>query len=218
MCEGAALEPAGGILHNQAMPPRIFPAALPERIASNPLREGEARVYRSLAGRLGPDHAVFHALRWRDGVPGGGEREAGFVVAHPRQGVLVLEVRAGEAGRDGLSGAWHSVDGHGGMHPMDDPFARARDNRRSLLARLSADPRWKGSGAASGYGVAFPDCARGRQDLGLEAAREMVAFEEDLPLIDRWVERAFAFWRLGIDAPDEIGEDGVAVIAELAGG
>ena len=75
----------------------MIPAVLPAEVRADPKRSGEVAVYDHLSGSPYLDGTtIFYSCEWlgpygnmlRDG-------EADFVVAHPKIGYLVLEVKGG---------------------------------------------------------------------------------------------------------------------------
>ena len=111
---------------------RMYPPQLPDRGEGDGIGGAERVLYREFARQLGPDYTVLHSVHWLAPLPGGGGRsrdgEADFVVAHPRHGVLVLEVKGGAIRRDQATLAWTSEDLGGQTHPIKDPFEQAERN------------------------------------------------------------------------------------------
>ncbi len=109
---------------------RFVPDVRPEDFNNS---YGEKKVYEALR-TLDDHHTVFYSLSW---VGSGGHRtvgEADFVVAHPKKGVLVIEVKSGGiAYRDGT---WVQTNTATGYEKHIDPFAQARKSQFELLDRL----------------------------------------------------------------------------------
>src|SRR2546428_12172558 len=121
----------------------------------------ERRLYEGFLAQLADEYVVYHSVPWNLGPdrPGGArvEGEADFVVAHPQDGILVLEAKGGELSYDPDSKRWFQA-GREGRHPLDeDPFHQARDEMHSLIDILSNQPGWGRWRPSYGYGVAFPD-------------------------------------------------------------
>src|SRR5439155_25607425 len=122
----------------------------------------ERRLYEAFLSQLGDEYVVYHSVPWnlqpdRRGGPRV-EGEADFVIAHPEDGILVLEAKGGELSYDPQSKRWFQA-GREGKHPLDeDPFHQARDEMHSLVGILSHQPGWERWKPWYGYGVAFPDC------------------------------------------------------------
>jgi hypothetical protein len=193
----------------------------------------ERRLYEAFLEQLDDDYVVYHSVDWvlgprrRGGPPQQGE--ADFVLAHPVDGLLVVEAKGGEVGYDPDLRRWFQA-GRGGRHDLDDPFHQAREEMDALVRILSQQPGWKRWKPSYGYGVAFPDgsydhdaypeapaaCAIDRHDMRRLAER--------VPeIMERWrrperrfgadgmggLERALGFtvelrtpWRVGFDEDD----------------
>jgi len=108
---------------------RMFPERLPADVES----EAERRLFDIFKSDFGDDFAVFSQVRWLARRRGGAaaDGEADFVVAHPRYGVLVLEVKGGGIARDAKTGVWTSKDRGGAEHEIKDPL---RQSARSMYA------------------------------------------------------------------------------------
>jgi AAA domain/Nuclease-related domain len=121
----------------------------------------ERRLYEGFLEQLDDAYVVFHSVDWvlggRRGTPEQGE--ADFVIAHPEDGLLVLEAKGGNVRYEPERRRW-SQRGRTGIHRLDeDPFHQARDEMHSLVRILEAQPGWAEWMPSYGYGVAFPDGA-----------------------------------------------------------
>lgn len=119
----------------------------------------ERRLYEGFLEQLDDAYVVFHSVDWvlagRGGRPEQGE--ADFVVAHPVDGILVLEAKGGELRYDPATRRW-TQGGHSGSHTLsEDPFHQANDEMHSLVRILEARPGWDQWRPSYGYGCAFPD-------------------------------------------------------------
>lgn len=196
---------------------RILPTPLPARVMADPGRAAERKVYRAFSESVGDRFTVFYSVSWL-GRPGKGpppDGEIDFVVAHPDWGLMVLEVKGGRIGHDGIKGRWYSKDRHGRVHPIDDPFDQARSAKHALIRKIKETPVWKRRWIDAGHGVIFPDAGRPDNPLGTDSAEEVMAFTEDLAWLDDWIESAFRFW--GADTAPEggLGEQGVDLLERL---
>ena len=121
----------------------------------------ERRLYEGFLEQLADEYVVYHSVDWVLGAasPGGPpvQGEADFLIAHPVDGLLVLEVKGGELAYDPATQRWTQA-GRTGRHFLDeDPFHQARDEMHSLIEILSHQPSWDRWRPSYGYGVAFPD-------------------------------------------------------------
>src|SRR5215211_5612308 len=124
----------------------------------------EAKVFDLIRDRLDDDWEVFHSVSWvrRDNVEGALDGEIDFVLAHPRAGIVVLEVKGGDI--DCRFGEWtRRVDG--AAERMEDPFQQALDHRYDLQ-RLVGRTDW-----LIAHCVAFPDVPVPKLKLAPDAPR-----------------------------------------------
>lgn len=108
--------------------------------------EAEKAVWKALKARLPSGWTAWHSLRIRDrhGYLGEGD----FVLAHPKRGLLVLEVKGGQV--ELRDGRWTS----NGEPLKKAPLTQALDFLGKLVKRLDD---WKCQPPAWGAAVAFPD-------------------------------------------------------------
>src|SRR5262249_11979067 len=70
----------------------------------------ERRLYEGFLDQLSEEYVVFHSVDWVLGPrrPGEGpiQGEADFVIAHPVDGILVLEAKGGNLAFDPATGRW----------------------------------------------------------------------------------------------------------------
>jgi Nuclease-related domain len=151
----------------------------------------EKRVFRELR-KLGDDWVVLHGLRFiapADGKSPPRNGEADFVLIHPRQGLIVLEVKGGHYEID--HGRWFTFPG-GERTAMDrSPFAQATQNRYDLARHIAQQARVRG--LPFGHAVVFTDGAP-NGDLGPEAPRSIVVDGIQLADLATAVRRICAHW------------------------
>ena len=183
----------------------------PKRLNPDTKSEAERRLYERFARDLPEDYTVFHSVRWlaRDSRSGARDGEADFVLAHPERGVLLLEAKGGLIRYDGELGQWYSNN-----IEIADPFAQAERNKYSLLEMIRNSPRLRGRRIPIGHAVAFPDCVVER-DVRPDAPREIILDAADMPRIQQWVERAFAFYAQPEPQPNSLGPEGVRTLIDI---
>ena len=145
--------------------------------------------------RLHPN--VRFVARTRPGGPAH-DGEADLVLVDPTNGLLVIEVKRGQPGRD-AHGRWHI-----GAHDLPrSPFEQAEAAKHDLVRALRDLPDWpKGHEPRAGHAVAFPEVdlaslPAGHVLLGPDAPRDIVLDADALAddhAAARAVARAFAFW------------------------
>ncbi len=158
----------------------------------------ERRLYEAFLERLPDEYVVYHSVDWvlaaedAGGAPVQGECD--FLISHPVDGILVLEVKGGRIGYDPATRRW-TTTGHQGTHALDeDPFHQARDEMTSLLDILRAQPgfeRWRPS---YGYAVAFPDGTY-RHDAHPGAPASIVVDHDDLGRLPERIREIMRGWR-----------------------
>lgn len=191
--------------------PTVYPCILNPKTES----EAERRLYDAFARELSADWVVFHAVKriaYHNGRPHDGE--ADFILAHPQQGVLVLEVKGGGIRFDPTTGSYASTDRQGQDHDIGDPFTQAQKNKYWLLEFVQGRPGWPPYRVAVGHAVAFPDVVIESSHLRPDAPREIILdYTHTLALEHRLLE-ILNYWR-GTDAPP--GRDGVRTLENLLG-
>ena len=174
----------------------------------------ERRLYEGFLEQLGDEYVVYHSVDWVLSERGQPEQgEADFVIAHPRDGVLVLEAKGGRMRYDPSTRRWFQ-SGRSGEHALkEDPFHQARDEMHSLVKILRAQQGWDEWRPPYGYGVAFPD---GVYDTDAHpGAPSAVAIDRgDLDSLAARVQAIMATWD---GAGRRFGERGMAALALALG-
>src|SRR6266702_8279606 len=116
----------------------MYPQRLPSSVKSN----AERKLFDLLRDHLPNDYTVIWSIDWtvpRPSSSGGGARESeiDFLVLHPDKGILVLEVKGGGVGYDGVRGEWYTIDRKGTRHTIKDPFKQAQDGKHTLRRELT---------------------------------------------------------------------------------
>ncbi|HEX9124082.1 MAG TPA: AAA family ATPase, partial [Actinomycetota bacterium] len=174
----------------------------------------ERRLYEGFLEQLSDEYVVYHSVDWVLSGPRGPEQgEADFVIAHPVDGVLVLEAKGGALAYDPRTRRW-SQSGRSGSHLLDeDPFHQAKDEMHSLVEILAARPGWARWKPSYGFGVALPD---GRYETAAHPAAppEVVIDRGDVDRLARRVREVMRFWhREG----RTFGAEGMDALAEALG-
>ncbi|MFN8472583.1 MAG: NERD domain-containing protein [Anaerolineae bacterium] len=171
---------------------RMYPNPIDPETKSN----AERRLYAAFRDSLDDTWTVFHSVAWqglgRDGRPRDGE--ADFVIAHPTQGILVLEVKGGRVQWGPECKQWQSVAASGEVYNIKNPFAQAMDSKYTLLRQLKAMTR-ENELINLGHAVAFPDIAVREPNLGPDKPRAIILDAMDMVNIKAALDRALAHWR-----------------------
>jgi hypothetical protein len=99
----------------------MFPRELlPDEVKSN----GERKAFDALRDRLAEPWQAYHSVSWvaRDSGKGAIDGEIDFVLCHPEQAVLCLEVKGGSV--ESRGGSWYGVRGRE-RERIKDPFTQA---------------------------------------------------------------------------------------------
>ncbi|MBN1247673.1 MAG: NERD domain-containing protein [Anaerolineae bacterium] len=163
----------------------------PDPINPDTRSRAEIRLYEAFRDQLPNDFAVFHSVAWqvRDTTGGVRDGEADFCLAHSDTGILIIEVKGGGIHYDGQRGQWYS-----NQFEIKDPFQQGRTAKYSLLEKLKEQPYWSNRWTTIGYAVAFPDVVI-KDDLRLDAPRELILDASDIADVHAWVNRATAYLR-----------------------
>ena len=177
----------------------------------------ERRLYEGFLQQLGEEYVVYHSVDWvlASPTPGGPpiQGESDFLIAHPIDGLLVLEVKGGELAYDPGTRRW-SQTGRSGRHFLDeDPFHQARDEMHSLIEILSHQPGWDRWRPSYGNGVAFPDGIYDH-DANPAARAAWVIDRDDLPRLAERVRQIMGEWR---HAARRFGAEGMEALQNALG-
>ncbi len=108
----------------------FIPDVKPDDFNNSP---GEKEVYEALK-LLGKEYTVFYSLSW---ISIGNDRtigEADFVIFHPVQGIMVIEVKSGEIAYQ--NNTWIQTNRNTGRQKEISPYDQARKSQFELLERL----------------------------------------------------------------------------------
>lgn len=120
--------------------------------------DGERRVFERLRDSLDDSWIVFHSasLVVRDAGEGTTDDECDFVLAHPQDGVIALEVKGG--GLECRNGEWYRVTDSGATRErIRDPGTQAIDHMHNLRRKLQETDLWKTDAPRLMWALALPD-------------------------------------------------------------
>lgn len=174
---------------------RLIPQVDPSSIENC----GERVVAERLVSQLSGDWLIYHSYPWlrREGEEGRGplrEGEIDFVLFHPAEGLLVLEVKGGDIRFDAAAHAYVRQTARGG-YKIQNPFDQARRNLHVLEKSIKAHPAARGAMPCSyGYAVVLPD-TRWQGSLPVDVTPETLIGAPDLERLGDVVRRSMAAWR-----------------------
>jgi AAA domain len=188
---------------------------IPESPREDATSGAELRLFERLRDDTSDELVAFHSVAWlaptKDGRPR--EGEADFVLAHPNQGVLVVEVKGGRIRYDAKVARWASI-GKEGEYQIKDPFQQGRNSAHRLIDLIA---RAKGAGDRKilvGNAVAFPDVRVGEADLKPDAPREIVIDARDLKNLSERLDQLFRYWKGKSKLPGP-GKAGISLLEKL---
>lgn len=162
----------------------------PDRILDPDTPESERNVSEVFAG-LDDEWLVMHSVAWQ-GLRRGrqSDGEADFVIAHPRKGALIIEVKGGGITLE--NGQWITTNRRGESHSIN-PFAQIRDSKHFLGEYLAERIPRIGDKVHMGHAVVFPDVEIDSH-LSPEAKREVILDRADLADTPASIGRLAAHW------------------------
>ena len=178
---------------------RMLPEKIPLEIERDPRHGAERRVYQALARDLPPDYTVFGWSTWLGRTDDSSVREGelDFVVAHPENGILVIEVKGGGVSYDATTRVWLNRDKAGRLHEMKDSYAQAAANRRALVRKFDELPSSLQRHPFIGHAVWFTDITRREEPLRPDAPPAITGYREDVLDPLPFVRAAMDYWRAG---------------------
>jgi hypothetical protein len=183
-------------------------------LADDVKSEGEVKVFHALRDGLGDDWVVFHSVSWvrRDPGRGAEDGEIDFVLAHPDEGIVCLEVKGGDI--ECRHGEWHRPLG-GAPTRVKDPFAQALDHRYALQRLIDDVPGRRARDLLIVHAVALPDVPVHSLVLAPDAPRELVVDRRDLEDVGAAIDRVLAYHRGARETRRAPGPDGIAMLRDL---
>ncbi len=194
---------------------RMYPNELKEITVST----AEYHLYHQLRDQLDEQYVVFHSVAWqaigRNGRPQDGE--ADFVIAHPTNGILVIEVKGGAVTWQPQTKQWFSTSAGGRKHIVKDPFEQARVAKYTLLTLLG-QAIGETRHINIGHAVAFPEAYVPDEPLGADKPRAIVLDMADTADLPTWTRQAMRYWR-GEQSRKQsaAGENGMLALLTLLG-
>jgi hypothetical protein len=184
----------------------------------NTVSQAERTLYALFRDQLDDSYLVFHSATWLWAGERGNacDGEADFVIVHPAQGVLVLEVKGGGIARNKRAGIWTSTGHDGTVYTIKNPLQQAKSNKYTLLSVLRASINHY---VVIGHAVAFPDIRAGSERLDPDLPPEILLDQSHLSSLATWVKRAMRYWWYD-ERPGRrraLGAEGVDAILSILG-
>ena len=176
--------------------------------------EAEGKVFKALEERLDDAWEVFHSMAWvvRDKDTGSDDGEIDFVLVHPEEGVLCLEVKGG--GIECQHGEWYGIH-EGKRERIKDPFTQAVDHTYDLRRKIGGMPAKGGGELLIGGAVALPDITVHGLVLAPDAPAELIVDRNELATIEESVARILTFHRGSGSGPWGPGAGGAKKLRDM---
>ena len=197
----------------------MWPRRLPQYVTANRLRQTECKVFRQLEAVLDDSFVVFYSRPWLGLTPDGEEidGECDFIVAHPKRGMLTLEVKGGAVACDPCTDRWTSVDRNKVTHNVKNPVEQAKGAKYEILKKLKVSRYWKVRRIRARHGVVLPHSSPQQPgDFGADKPQGIFCFAETFSNGFRdWILKRFG------DAPPKggrtkaLGQDGVRALENI---
>lgn len=186
----------------------------PSRFDQNTSSPAEKRLFPVLQAHLSDDYTVFHgpALQVTRKSGGVDDREIDFLVAHPRYGLLAIEVKGGQITIDGTTKQWFQ----NGKRLKKSPIQQIKQATYDLHSYLQNEPSTSRFNYPTWYAVCFPDVDV-TGDLAPDAPREIILDKRDVNAssITSAIEAIYRHYqRAGAVGPSPIGI--TALVKKLA--
>jgi len=191
---------------------RMYP---PEFHAADGDNPAERKLFDAVRESLPDPWEAFHSIDWLERDPDEGARvgEIDFVLAHPKEGILTLEVKGG--GIESNHGAWRRKKPDGKWKPMKDPVKQVRDNQFALERLLQRMPEWPIDKPFMANGLVFPLASVHQFSLGPGTDPAIIIDRNDIDDLPAAIERVLAFHRGARDKRKPLGEEGVEALVDL---
>lgn len=175
----------------------LYPPLLPPEVRLNPKLSGEMAVYQALSKRLDASWHVFYSVKWQAPVRSGGrplDGETDFIVAHPQQGILLIEVKGGRIRYDASLGTWIARDRYDQDYPID-PFNQVMRCKYALRELLAEKTGFAKEQIHLAHAVVFPHSDRPTGAITPNAQPEIILGANDLGQIEQRINALLSYYR-----------------------
>jgi hypothetical protein len=168
----------------------------PTRAKSFHGSDGESLVYRALQ-KLDDSYTVLHSYRWL-GEAGHhrSEGEVDFLILHPGQGILAVEVKAG--GISYKDGTWVQINRQTRTEKEIDPLGQAAESQYRLLSLLRSKLPRASCPLVCRAAWFTSVLLKNNIPLPLEATRAILLDEDALEHPKEALDQAFAYWQMNM--------------------
>ena len=162
------------------------PIELPDEVRKEPFRLSEMLFF-DAAKNMDNDWVVLYGVSWYVKIRNNSwsEGEADFVVVSPQTGIVVIEVKGGQIGRD--EDGWYSVDRNSEVHRTKDPSNQAANCKHKILQFIKTNKFFEDRFISARHMVCFPNASEKDYRNLMELPREMIIFSEDFPRLEKQI-------------------------------
>lgn len=170
---------------------RVYPPLLDPDTTSS----AERALYEAFLNELSDDWVVLHSVKWiaNDDYRKPQDGESDFIVAHPKHGILVVEVKGGQIRFDAHTGRFSSIDRFGNDHDIKDPFEQAAVSKHKLIAKLRASKGWPQHLINLGHCVILPD-TKVTGPVRPNAPRDIIIDASELGSLETRLRDTLSYW------------------------
>ncbi|MFH7025315.1 MAG: NERD domain-containing protein [Heteroscytonema crispum UTEX LB 1556] len=175
---------------------------IPEKLSSTTKSNAEKKLFHIFAKNLSDDYIVFHGAWWQHIKYIVQDREADFIIIHPKKGILIVEVKGGKISYDAVNMAWYTNE----SKMKISPFIQAKDIKYKFLDFLGKYNEFTKQDFCIGQCVVFPDVDEVINGLPSEAPQEILVLRPQLDNISKWISSIFHYYEpnpTGIGLGDE---------------
>jgi hypothetical protein len=178
------------------------------------ITKSEVQVFDALEAGLPDEWHVFHSVGWmaRDHAEGAQDGEIDFVLGHPDEGIVCLEVKG--SGVECIGGSWYRTY-KGDRESMKDPFRQALDHRYALERKLAERDGKLPKDLFIVHALAFPTVTVHGLTLPPDAPQEILLDRHDLKDPAESIARVLAYHRGSRDKRKSPGEEGIDALRNL---
>lgn len=195
----------------------MWPRKLPRSVLEDLRRKAEVRVYNKLSDVLDDSFHVFYSSPWLGIDRMGNEKdgECDFLIAHPKHGILSIEVKGGQISYDPTDNQWRSEDRHGFIHKIKNPIEQSRNAKHEMLKRLNNSKNWRHRHIHAAHGVIFPNASSAPNNLGPDRPSNIFCCSNQLRYgLRKWIAERMKEDQVA-DNYQALGWDGIAALETL---
>lgn len=181
------------------------------------MRAAEIKVYKAFKS-LDNEYRIFYSTSWQQKriYHAAEDGEADFVLAHPKMGVIVFEVKGGGIVFNANKGEWSSRDRNGNVHLIKDPVKQASKSKSALLEKLKSLPGWDNNRFLNmGHAVIFPDIFVTENYLKQDLPKEIIVDHQDLENLNKVIPTIMSYYSSGDLKTGNLGNDRLERLEKL---